>query len=388
MSKSQSTPERLTQRSPKKINSVGNLNDKVKLQVVYKPPFKFSLKLSKQNGSVKTQVLGGSSSKNKRKSRNIVDKKRLTAAISSVTPKDDSSQRVRGRTALLIKTEEPMLEVSEPNYETLNPKKEAPVYENLNINGESAANQNSINTATFRVKKSASGSNLVSSNNLNSKTHVGSSSNNTNSYKLSSRGSSTNLNQMAGNSNRRNSITNSNTNLSKNFGGSSQNLIRSSTTNLSKQKRNSLDMKRDSSRSSTTNLTKIKNNRHPHGSNINLRYDAFDGTNFLNDEHQSRSRKNSTNIPRVSSNTNLKNSLSNIPRASLTNQINLVRQTSLQSNNKSVNIQSRPHTSGCDDKKNFEWPKNYNLTNRHLNDEPLPSDLEVMVSDVENLVNE
>lgn len=374
MSKSQSTPERLTQRSPKKIKSVSNLNEKVKLQVVYKPPFKFSLKLSKQNGSVKTQVLGGST-KNKRKSRNIVDKKRLTAAIASATPKDDSRLR---RTALLIKTEE----VSEPNYETLNPKKEAPVYENLNVNGKSAAaNQNSINTATFRVSKSASGSNLVSSNNLNSKTHLGSSSNNTNSYKLSSRGSSTNLNQMAGNSNRRSSITNSNTNLSKSFGGSSQNLIRSSTTNLSKQKRNSLDMKRDSSRSSTTNLTKTKNNRHPHGSNLNLRYDAFDGTN---DEHQSRSRKNSTNIPRVSS----KNSLSNIPRASLTNQINLQRQTSLQPNTKSVNIQSRPHTSGCEDRKNFEWPKNFNLTNRHLNDEPLPSDLEVMVSDVENLVNE
>ncbi|KAG4074252.1 hypothetical protein HA402_008661 [Bradysia odoriphaga] len=67
MSKSQSTPERLAPRSPKKVKSLGNLNDKVKLQVVYKPPFKFSLKLSK-NSAVKTKVIGAVG-RNKRKVR-------------------------------------------------------------------------------------------------------------------------------------------------------------------------------------------------------------------------------------------------------------------------------------------------------------------------------
>lgn len=137
MSKSQSTPERLTKKSPKKTKSVGNLNDKVKLQVVYKPPFKFSLKLSK-NASVKTHVIANRVSRNARKVVGRMDKKRVGAFNGD----PDTSRR---RTALLIRTteEEGQQEEipavtknaagtpSEPNYETVEGS-QAPLYENVN----------------------------------------------------------------------------------------------------------------------------------------------------------------------------------------------------------------------------------------------------------------
>ena len=169
MSKSQSTPERLVQRSPMKTKSVGNLNEKVRLQVVYKPPFKFSLKLSKNNSSVKTHVLGSGIGRNKRKTR-LGDKKRVSAAAVTATVAKDITQQLQQsrtkRTALLVRTTtvddsctKELANIPEPTYETLKPiKKEPPVYENLNI---TAQDDNAINTATFRVNKSASGSNLM-----------------------------------------------------------------------------------------------------------------------------------------------------------------------------------------------------------------------------------
>lgn len=419
LSKSQSTPERLTQRSPKKIKSVGNLNEKVKLQVVYKPPFKLSLKLSKNNGSVKTQIITpGVVGRSKRVKRSSgFDKKRVGV---------DASQR---RTALLIRTqEEPEVEQikSEPNYETLNPKKsDSPVYENLMAQSSSNTNthQNtsttsSVNTATFRINKSASGSNIVH-NPHNPKISSSSGNNHHN-----RRGSSSNINQIGvmpqhihGNVKRRSSVSTSNTNLSKNLSSSSNNLMRSSTTNLTKHN-SSLDRSSrpvdayDLSRSSTTNLTKSNSNF----KKLESEFKSYDGRGG---GHSGESRRNSTNmkttdstsknsISRVSNASSgttghgkmKRGSISNIPRASLKTQ-NFSRLTSLQVGpphlNKTggfmVDSDRRPMTSGVDSSKMsktnpFEWPKSLSAEKRVVKDEPLPSDLEVFVSDVENLMHD
>lgn len=462
MSKSQSTPEQLAlnQRSPNgtktksKTNSVSNLNEKVRLQVVYKPPFKFSLKLSKNESSVKTQVANGSV--NKRKLR--MDRKRSTAVANAAS---DEIQRSR-RTALLIRsnTDETANQlatqiISEPNYETINSKlpkhqrqqslQEAPTYENINFPSTSnlmdapICNPTAspiINTATFKINKSASGGNIKNRNLPVVATPMGSR------KTASQKGSNHNINQLCGTNgsgsggstnntrDRRSSITNSNTNLANKFGGSAQNLMRSSTTNLSKNcsnyeiKRRGSAAPHDMNRSSTTNLNKY----HRQGSNSNLRRGSSNvDLNLMGEElshnpngaggaggsgsgGKSSSRKNSvnsksSNLPRTFSNSNLqpnpsKNASSrrdsfnnNIPRASL-NSNNFQRQTSLNmkptssTSNRTLidDINSkRPQTSSCDNsKKKFEWPKMLSTDSDNI----LPSDLEVMVSDVENLVSD
>lgn len=316
ISKSQSTPEGFVtqpqqqqqqpthlQRSPKKTKvktkSVGNINEKVKLQVVYKPPFKFSLKLSKNENNVKTQVVSGARGKGTRKGR-IGDIKRVGVSNreESTSPKGPNQKR---RSAILVRsavdpipTCPPELnKSSEPTYETLTPKSKdaAPAYENLQLNltkspsSSTATPAPSINTATFRVSKSASGvmPSSVSKpspmqtnappplsqpqHTFNKYTH-----NNSN-----SKGNSVNnLNQIPGHS-RRSSLSN---NLTKQqFGGSSQNLMRSSTTNLTKANRNSFHIKPQNyelNRSSTTNLTKELHGHRHHGSHANLRRGSTD----------------------------------------------------------------------------------------------------------------
>lgn len=401
MSKSQSTPERLAPRSPKKVKSLGNLNDKVKLQVVYKPPFKFSLKLSK-NSAVKTKVIGGAIGRNKRKVR--ADKHR-DATVGAEAPKSSR------RTALLIRTVETEQnpstsvpkskqnteEVTESTYETLKSNdNETPVYENVAVgtsNRNVDNNVETVNSATFRINKSVSGSNptkpqVVSSNSNSSKPNKRS-------------------NQIANSSK---DFRNSSTNLLAS--ASSQNLVRSSTTNLAKNNRSSFDMKRgayDLSRSSTTNLSK----EYRHGSQLNLlKHRGGSSTNLVFDDGQpqSRSRKNSTNlkstdsssktnIPRIPSNSNLKipslrrGSVNNIPRASLnihskTTGPSYQGQYSGKQNTSrgAADQNSRPHTTDCSDVKRFEWPDG--LVSDKFAKIDLPSDLEVMVSDVENLVND
>ncbi|XP_059610319.1 uncharacterized protein LOC132257444 [Phlebotomus argentipes] len=356
MSKSQSTPERLTQRSPKKTKSVGNLNDKVKLQVVYKPPFKFSLKLSK-NQSVKTHVIGNRVGRNARKVVGRIDKKRV--GVLNVDP--DTTRR---RTALLIRTEEvpkeeePVIKApSEPNYETV--EGEAPFYENVNTG---------INTATFRVAKSSSGGHVDSLNRTSShksNSLGGSSGSNTLETTMRSRG--------------RSAMRGSATNLSmKDWRGSGQNLTRHSGEGLM--------------RSSTTNLMSRCREEGSLGRERSHRLSS--GTLNIDDASmQRRSRKNSTAsvakvpISRAASNSNLKipslrrGSIGNIPRASLN--ASYTRQNSLQAPRSSVQASARPHTSGCDDATPFEWPPV-----KRAREEPLPSDLEVMCSDVENLVHD
>uniref|UniRef100_A0A336LDM6 CSON008810 protein n=1 Tax=Culicoides sonorensis TaxID=179676 RepID=A0A336LDM6_CULSO len=285
-----------------------------------------------------------------------------------------------------------------------------------------------INTATFRISKSASGSALlnnkpsvqVSSNpnpspilQHNSRNQPSPSSQHSfNKYvhnnNSSSKGSSiNNLNQVSGHS-RRSSLSN---NLSKQyFGGSSQNLTRSSTTNLTKANRNSFHIKPQNyelSRSSTTNLTKDHHGHQKHhGSHANLRRGSTDDLPGI----YGRSRKNSTssrqNMSRTSSNTNLAKqnrhhgSSNNIPRANIGKSsppYEMQRQISLQHQPKTTTsnatrdhhqfFHSRPHTAACDttDQKQFEWPKSLSSLERRPKDEPLPSDMEVMLSDVENL---
>uniref|UniRef100_A0A8W7K847 ADAM10 endopeptidase n=3 Tax=Anopheles albimanus TaxID=7167 RepID=A0A8W7K847_ANOAL len=229
MGKSQSTPDHLTQaqaqpapvttppaRSPKKTRvktkSVGNLNEKVRLQVVYKPPFKFSLKLSKTDPSsvgatVKTHVVPGALGvAGKRKSRALGDRKRIGALMAGGN--EEQPQRSK-RSAILVRSvgggaEEkiPIIGGSgggplalEPNYETLNRRSggqhsdsdseagESHTYENVTFglgdddtidrpveqttpDGNTAQQHPpvpsaaSINTATFRINRSASGAHL------------------------------------------------------------------------------------------------------------------------------------------------------------------------------------------------------------------------------------
>lgn len=409
MSKSQSTPERLAPRSPKKVKSLGNLNDKVKLQVVYKPPFKFSLKLSK-NSAVKTKVIGAVG-RNKRKVR--ADKHR-DAVANTDAPK--SSRRM----ALLIRTpageadpkQNPTTSKTKPNgennvtdstYETLNGNSnnnnETPVYENVAVVGSTVRSDNTnpepvVNTATFRINKSVSGSNL------NNKSQVVSP--NSNSSKPNKKS-----NQI---SNSSKELRNSSTNLLA-AASSSQNLVRSSTTNLAKNSRSSFDMKRgayDLSRSSTTNLSK----EHRHGSQLNLtKHRGGSSSNLTFDEMQpqSRSRKNSSttnlkstdssskaNIPRIPSNSNLKlpslhrGSVNNIPRASLNIHSKITNASTTHQGQPNTSragggdhYSGRPHTTDCSEIKRFEWPDTDKFAKIDVQ-----SDLEVMVSDVENLVND
>lgn len=474
MNKSQSTPERLALRAPKKVKSVSNLNDKVKLQVVYKPPFKFSLRLSK-NSAVKTKVIGGTAAelaRSKRKSRTdktrtnrdsvaIPNKNRRSALLirSKVTDEVDGALSFNLKTNSSNNDDRQQLMPQEPNYETLTPKKDSLAYENLKNSAEDtkrANKQEPINTATFRINKSASGPNINGHTNKLFNTNS-SPCNTTGSKSSGSRGSSNNLSKIGNGtghsardhiSHKNPSNRSSTTNLSKQF-GSSQNLMRSSTTNLSKANtnRNSFDIKRgfyDMSRSSTTNLSKDRRHgshlnllKHQHlrgsSSNMNSFEDIALPATFASTTssgmNNGRMRRNSstikssdsltkTSIPRVPSNSNLKmpslrhggSTNNNIPRASLNfgastrhNPQNVqpaqfMRQTSLQPQPVTSKINAtirnsdqylmRPHTAECNVDKKFEWSPTMLTDKKTKIDEPLPSDLEVMVSDVENLVND
>ena len=454
INKSQSTPENLTamQRSTNnaKVKSTNNINEKVRLQVVYKPPFKFSLKFSKNDPSVKTKVIGIDKSQ---RNKGRVDRNKRNSL--------EDPMRSR-RTALLIRsaTEEINNKLmndftDEPMYETLNSKMNPsqhqrqksltmpidsmPNYENIpssstaNLIDLSLTNSTTspvINTATFRVNKSASGSNITNRNLPVVATPVLSKTRRTSSQK----GSQQNLTNTSdsGGRERRSSIGNS-SNLIK-FGGSTQNLTRSSTTNLTKNRHDGIKRRAsDMNRSSTTNLNKYHRQHSSHNSNNNLRrggsyMDVNTGEEYhgaSSNERRTHSRKNSintkesmgskSNLPRTYSNSNLmsggplpgssrRESINNnIPRASLINTTNsnqFNRQISLNVKPTLLSQQSRmlieevnknrPQTSSCDSSmfKNFEWPKVL-TTQRSLpvNDAP-QSDMEVMVSDVENLVND
>lgn len=455
MNKSQSTPENLTamQRAANnaKVKSTNNINDKVRLQVVYKPPFKFSLKFSKNDPSVKTKVIGIDKSQ---RNKGRVDRKRNSL---------EDPMRSR-RTALLIRSATEEINnklmndfVDEPMYETLNPKTNPPQHQRQksltmpidsmpnyeNIPSSSTANlidlslTNSstspvINTATFKVNKSASGSNITNRNLPMVGTPILSKTRRTGSHKGSQQNLTNTSGSGSGGRERRSSIGNS-TNLIK-FGGSTQNLTRSSTTNLTKNRQDGIKRRAsDMNRSSTTNLNKYHRQHSSHSSNNNLRrggshMDVNAGEEYhgsSSNERKTQSRKNSintkeamgskSNLPRTYSNSNLmsggplpgpsrRESINNnIPRASLINSTNsnqFNRQISLNVKPTLLSQQSRmlieevnknrPQTSSCDSSmfKNFEWPKVLTTQRSLPVNDAQQSDMEVMVSDVENLVND
>ncbi|XP_058056095.1 uncharacterized protein LOC131207497 [Anopheles bellator] len=513
MSKSQSTPDHLTTqpvaaqaqsaRSPKKTRvktkSVGNLNEKVRLQVVYKPPFKFSLKLSKNDSStggvtgVKTHVVAAG----KRKGRVLGDRKRVGAMVVGA----DEPGQPRKRSAILVRpgaavTEETIPIISggsgplaEPNYETLNPRaEESHTYENITFghgegdNGDDGTVTNepqqvpSINSATFRINRSASGAHSQANFALaKSATQPG----------AIGFAPASNSNSRERDKPRRSSIhLSSQATANRPFvGDSTECLIRSSTSNLYKPlsgagtggsaKRNSFAEKK---RSSTSNLS-----RRQSGSASNLHSLKRHGSSsqfLLQDTVPSGygSRRNSVtqlqHAPAAASGMKLTRSASNGPSSSSAGNTNgnqpsatggngtlgstnsshssnapysthqqhqhqhqqhhhhqrrssvgtsskaplpsthvgvpLARQTSLNVKSSSshpapvagcwfpAGDRRRPHTSSCADPKTgrsaFEWPTSGAASGALATckplDDPLPSDLEVMVSDVENLVTD
>lgn len=483
MSKSQSNPEHLAvvqQRSPSnsKMKSTTNINDKVRLQVVYKPPFKFSLKFSKKDPTVKTKVIGIDRTK-----RGGIAQATVNGRVAKRNSIDDMARSRRAALLVRSATEEIHKNlmsdlVNEPIYETLNPKVNQPQYQRQksstltsdvmmnyeNVPSSSTANlidlsmTNSstspiVNTATYRVNKSASGGNIHSRNLpiIGTPVLAGKPSRRASSHK----GSQQNLSQTNTSSGgRRSSISNSSSNLTK-LGGSSQNLVRSSTTNLTKGRHDGIKRRSsDMNRSSTTNLNKYhrqhSSGHHSNGSSSNLRRgdSNMDINSVLDDpqashssgshERRTHSRKNSVNnmsissknnLPRTCSNSNLMSSgphvsssrresfNNNIPRASLVNPsaaAAAAASTSANSSNsgffsRHVSMKptqllsqhsrrlldevnkNRPQTSSCDSSmfKNFEWPKVLS-TQRSVpaNNDNLGSDMEVLHSDVENLVTD
>ncbi|XP_061389688.1 uncharacterized protein LOC133324874 [Musca vetustissima] len=300
MSKSQSTPERLVQKTPTKSKSMGNLsNEKVKLQVVYKPPFKFALRLSK-NTKVKTHVIGNpANTKFKRHSR--TDNKRAsgTHQMDGGTTAGGSGGSGGGaarslgektkRAALLLRSnndeDNQILTLNEPNYETLNPKTapsrvENPFYENLKFiqtnekrlsdpavnSAERSSNSNSASSSM--VKRSTSKSNLdsqpsTSSHNQQQQQHFQRSSSSSNPFAVDNQRSSRKL-----------SDSNAD-NLSRNF-GSTQNLINNSQNNLSKtKKRSSLNLKSSVAKNGKDPPAGLQPAKRSN-SNMNLRRESMD----------------------------------------------------------------------------------------------------------------
>jgi disintegrin and metalloproteinase domain-containing protein 10 len=432
----QQPPQHKLQRSSKpKLKAPGVANNKVRLQVVFKPPFKFALKLSKNENSVKTGE--PNAKKNDVRRRSSLD-------VPQLQPKTK-------RTALLIRSTADEMDnlnehlndyIQEPIYETLNPKtlsnqrKKASTlptddtlqnYENLPTTSSTAnlmdATLNNsfstpINTATFRVNKSSSGNNITNRN----------------------------LPVISPDSlkkSQKHRLSNSSSSLIK-LDGSLQNLTRSSTTNLAKKTSSSSsrhDVKRrasDMNRSSTTNLNKY----HRQQSHSNLRRGDSnvdvstcpaptaaaisssssqsppntDGVFMVNEKKSSHMRKSSLSNSNVTTSCQQTGSSrresfkNNIPRASLINSTianalssNLFsqRQTSFNaakptplSHQSRLNIdelnKNRPNTSSCDSSmfKNFEWPKVLTTQRSLPAENALQSDLEVFVSDGETLVND
>lgn len=182
--KSQSQTHNLssTQRSPKKVKSLSNLQEKVKLQVVYKPPFKLSLKLS-TNSAVQTRVANpntGETSRNRRAAR--ADKNRKLTSV---------NEKKKPRTALLLQSksgrdnddvgfrlkpnhrrteDRQQLMPTERKQETLELKAEQ---SGSNMNRGAISDEKTfaigkliesspVNTDTFKISKTSSGTKLLS----------------------------------------------------------------------------------------------------------------------------------------------------------------------------------------------------------------------------------
>lgn len=430
--KSVSTPERLVNGNGSnavKMKAVGiprGSPEKVKLHVVYKPPFKFSLKLAKKPlTATTTTVTALPRKKRNAKANNRLDGKNRIGIMSS-SSQDKSTVLRKNRLALLIRTDEPDNEDSDKQQlhkdVELEKPLSAPVYENVNLD------PTPVNAATFRIKKSASGS-KVPDHSLNT-VHSSHSSNKSNT-KHRNRDSS-----MEDRSSRSLQRREADAALLRQFGGSSGNLVlRSSTTNLAKMQqqnvsnqdfqknqkgRNSLNMQRQNSTpvdfkrisGSNSNVllgrtnataTNVANNLQNNvilfkklsTSNTNLAKfsDEFLAQKSLSNtslnKHGSESRRTSTG----GSSAKRRSSVQNNQGANNKSNRNSLRRSSIGGNNiPRASLKSRPrgsgqpplpqplrpHTASCDTAKPFEWKPRL--------DEPLASDLEVFCSDVENVL--
>ncbi|XP_065354213.1 uncharacterized protein Kul [Calliphora vicina] len=486
MSKSQSTPERLVQKTPTKSKSMGNLpNEKVKLQVVYKPPFRFALRLSK-NTKVKTHVMGNISN-NKFKRHSRTDNKRSSGSHQMDGGGSGSGGGVKSlgektkRAALLLRSnndeDNQILTLNEPNYETLNPKTapskmENPFYENMKFmqtnekrhsdpavtTGDSGVASGSGGSMTNSVKRSSSKSNLEAHQQQ---------------FQRSSSSSNPFAVMDAARNSRKLSESNAD-NLSRNF-GSTQNLINSSQSNLSKsKKRSSLNLKSSLNKNGKdpplpANMPPTKRSN----SNMNLRRDS--ATNAAADHlkvskhlqsqavplrrsissstHTNQTAANPlaksssssstpagaaalpTQLPSYNAQRSSRASFSNIPRASLSlvnssssstgsnspANLNNTNHTNFPFNPQATTVHNmqneqrrsrsslppppiQPHTghqrsnSVRQHAHNYHPPplptnssnaavSNKSQSNSNANNSELPSDLEVMVSDIENLVS-
>lgn len=439
MSKSQSTPERLVQKTPQKTKSMGNLsNEKVKLQVVYKPPFKFSLRLSKKP-KVKTHVVGvsaGARPKRTQKSTARTSGQAAAAAAAAATTSNKAqggTERTK-RAALLMCNEaeddNQILTLNEPNYETLKPPTRSSTehcYENVELPGSNGAND--VAASSKVVGKIAHSSSRTSVDPVAAAAAVLSSAQR-NSYRRSNSLSTHNPFAVAP---RRSSSKVSKTdsqpgggsiNLTRNF-GSTQNLINLSQGMAKSKKRSSLNLKASAT---------AKNGKDPPTAALAPaaappQRRSTSNSNLRRNSSTSNSLSHAAPVPPTR---NTRNSFSNIPRASLNGQSSsstsaaaaaaatsaappsFSRQSSSSTTTTASSIstpgashpmalQQSASASAMASQRQFVQPIRRSLNNFRTRstaaatasspltalegNNELPSDLEVVVSDIENLVS-
>ncbi|KAM8705332.1 hypothetical protein ACLKA7_009750 [Drosophila subpalustris] len=429
MSKSQSTPERLVQKTPQKTKSMGNLsNEKVKLQVVYKPPFKFSLRLSKKP-KVKTHVVGvnGAGARPKR-----AQKSNPRSSGQPTTSKGPYTERAK-RTALLLCNEaeddNQMLTQNEPNYETLKPPNRSTehCYENVELPSGSVA----TDAAASKPSSSSSGGKIAPSSTRNSVEGTAIAPGQRSSYRRSNSLSTHNpfavaprrSSSKAGKNEAQSS--GGSINLTRNF-GSTQNLINLSQNMAKSKKRSSLNLKASAAKNgkdppTTGTAAPTATPQRRSSSNANLR------------RNSSVSNSSPAQAAPVPPTRNSRNSFSNIPRASLNGQNgssfssaaplaaaagttslappSFSRQSSSSTTTTTsssvvtppaalpLSLQQSASTSAMISQRQPAQPMRRSLHNFRSRstaataaaplpmDNELPSDLEVVVSDIENLVS-
>lgn len=512
LKKSLSTPERLLsggggggglggatamkkQKQLVALNGNGSAQqEKVKLQVVYKPPFKFSLKLKKRN-PVSTTVVSpyrakknvvaatgaaaaAGGKKNGMRSGSHHDKNRI--GIMSSSSQDKSTILRKNRLALLIRSEKDSAAAAgdastSRGDELLLPsgsgRDSSRYYENVD--------HKPVNSATFRIKKSSSSGNasqlernaaMAGGSGSGERKRTGSSTMKSNNSK-DSLGAADTTTTMASDRSRdisiksgggfRSPYASNNTERGSlkdqlGGGGSSGNLVmRSSTTNLAKMNgfqknektRNSLNMQRQLSSpagDSTFKRTSDSNSNVLLGRNATATnvHNNLQNGNMIMFKKLSTSNTNLAKfsdefLARRASNTSLNNAGMPLPRRPSMNStatpkrrasINSHRQqgsgtttgtsgtttsgggpngsfdrrASMGSHNarkskgsgsrsggggggSSSAAASRPHTAACDTDRSvpFEWPPPPMEVAKRL-DDPLPSDMEVLCSDVEH----
>lgn len=424
MSKSQSTPERLVQKTPQKTKSMGNLsNEKVKLQVVYKPPFKFSLRLSKKP-KVKTHVVGVSAGARPKRTQKAANTR--SSGQAATTSKGPYTERTK-RTALLLCNEaeddNQILTVNEPNYETLKPPTRSTehCYENVELPGASAGTE-PAGASKPGSCSSGAGKIAPSSSNRASLDSAAVPASQRNSYRRSNSLSTHNPFAVAP---RRNSSKTAkhesqpaggSINLTRNF-GSTQNLINLSQNMAKSKKRSSLNLKASAAKNGKDPPTAIA------AASAAPQRRSSSNANLRRNSSTSNATPQAAPVPPTR---NSRNSFSNIPRASLNGQSGVSATTaapsfSRQSSSSTATtissgmapalplplpLQQSASASAMPSQRQTTQPMRRSLNNFRARsnataaaatpppttatttlDNELPSDLEVVVSDIENLVS-